>query len=375
MKGDVFVKYNFLNSFIKYLSLCLLTASILVCTSTLPTQSFADTQSDYDENNKELDRLKSEQAALSSELTDLNNELEVAGNKLNSITEQISAKQEDIDILNENISDMEEEKQHQYETMKLRIQFMYERNDFNFIDVLLTSTSMSDLLQKAEYFKQISEYDKDMLNELNDLINSLNSNRINLQKDMNDLVALKEDSIAQSNNIKNLISSKQSKIDANSQDIERAEALALEYEEKLRQEEAARQLEEIKKLTSTDEVINNTPINYDASDLAMMAAMIECEAGNQSYEGKLAVGSVIVNRVNSPRFGNTIQSVLYAPYQFTPVASGRFAIVLARGANAECTKAAAEVLSGHITINALYFHMYDSSVDSGGTIIGDHVFY
>ena len=107
----------------------------------------------------------------------------------------------------------------------------------------------------------------------------------------------------------------------------------------------------------------------------MVSAMIECEAANQPYEGKLAVGSVIVNRVNSPKFGNTIQSVLYAPSQFSPVASGLFAIVLARGANAECTRAANEVLNGHITIAALYFHVYDSTVDKGGTIIGDHVFY
>ena len=107
----------------------------------------------------------------------------------------------------------------------------------------------------------------------------------------------------------------------------------------------------------------------------MMAAIIECEAGNQSYEGKLAVGSVVVNRINSPRFGNTLQAVLYAPSQFSPVARGRLSIVLARGANEECTRAAKEVLDGHITINALYFHVYNSEVDTGGTVIGDHVFY
>ena len=87
-----------------------------------------------------------------------------------------------------------------------------------------------------------------------------------------------------------------------------------------------------------------------------------------------AVGSVVVNRINSPRFGNTLQAVLYAPSQFSPVASGRFSIVLARGANEECTRAAKEVLDGHITINALYFHVYNSEVDTGGTVIGDHVF-
>ena len=81
------------------------------------------------------------------------------------------------------------------------------------------------------------------------------------------------------------------------------------------------------------------------------------------------------NRVADPRFANSISGVIYAPYQFSPVASGRFAIVLARGANAACTQAAIDVLNGYININALYFHVYDSSVDVGGTVIGDHVFY
>ena len=276
------------NAVTKYIALALIVCLTFISV-TSPVYSLADTKTEYDDNNKELERLRNEQSQLSSELNDLNSELDNAGEKLNSINDQ---------------------------------------------------------------------------------------NQLSLQTNMTELVSLKEQSIAESNNIKRLIASKQSKIDTNSENIAKAEALALEYEERIRQEEIQRQLEEIKKMTpSVDEVINNTPIAYDTSDLAMVSAMIECEAANQPYEGKLAVGSVIVNRVNSPKFGNTIQSVLYAPSQFSPVASGRFAIVLARGANAECTRAANEVLNGHITIAALYFHVYDSTVDKGGTIIGDHVFY
>lgn len=287
----------------------------------------------------------------------------------------MASKQQEIDILNQDISDMENEKHKQYEAMKLRIQYMYESNEYSFMDVLMDSADMAELLKKADYARQISDYDRSMLSNLNELITTLNQNKISLNNDMTELVSLKQQAVSQSDNIKNLIAAKQSKIDAASEGIKNAEALALEYEKKLEEEAAARQLEEIKQLTKNDEVINNTPVNYDTSDLAMMAAIIECEAGNQSYEGKLAVGSVIVNRINSPKFGNTLQAVLYAPSQFSPVASGRFAIVLARGADAECTKAAKEVLNGHITINALYFHMYNSEIDKGDTVIGDHVFY
>ena len=359
--------------FIKYISIGILSFVIMLNFTSVSFISYADTQSDYDENNRQLDNLKKEQAALSSELGELNSQLETFSGTLNLITERMASKQQEIDILNQDISDMENEKHKQYEAMKLRIQYMYESNEYSFMDVLMDSADMAELLKKADYARQISDYDRSMLSNLNELITTLNQNKISLNNDMTELVSLKQQAVSQSDNIKSLIATKQSKIDAASEGIKNAEALAFEYEKKLEEEAAARQLEEIKQLTKNDEVINNTPVNYDTSDLAMMAAIIECEAGNQSYEGKLAVGSVIVNRINSPKFGNTLQAVLYAPSQFSPVASGRFAIV--RGADAECTKAAKEVLNGHITINALYFHMYNSEVDNGGTVIGDHVFY
>ncbi|HAC03827.1 MAG TPA: hypothetical protein DCE63_07670 [Eubacterium sp.] len=369
------MKSDFFKTFIKYISIGILSFVIMLNFTSVSFISYADTQSDYDENNRQLDNLKKEQAALSSELGELNSQLETFSDTLNLITERMASKQQEIDILNQDISDMENEKHKQYEAMKLRIQYMYESSEYSFMDVLMDSADMAELLKKADYARQISDYDRSMLSNLNELITTLNQNKISLNNDMTELVSLKHQAVSQSDNIKNLIAAKQSKIDAASEGIKNAEALAFEYEKKLEEEAAARQLEEIKNLTKNDEVINNTPVNYDTSDLAMMAAIIECEAGNQSYEGKLAVGSVIVNRINSPKFGNTLQAVLYAPSQFSPVASGRFAIVLARGADAECTKAAKEVLNGHITINALYFHMYNSEVDKGGTIIGDHVFY
>ena len=393
------MKSDFFKTFIKYISIGILSFVIMLNFTSVSFISYADTQSDYDENNRQLDNLKKEQAALSSELGELNSQLETFSDTLNLITERMASKQQEIDILNQDISDMENEKHKQYEAMKLRIQYMYESNEYSFMDVLMDSADMAELLKKADYARQISDYDRSMLSNLNELITTLNQNKISLNNDMTELVLypqakkgkytmpkgiktadmikrfIKQQAVSQSDNIKNLIAAKQSKIDAASEGIKNAEALAFEYEKKLEEEAAARQLEEIKNLTKNDEVINNTPVNYDTSDLAMMAAIIECEAGNQSYEGKLAVGSVIVNRINSPKFGNTLQAVLYAPSQFSPVASGRFAIVLARGADAECTKAAKEVLNGHITINALYFHMYNSEVDKGGTVIGDHVFY
>ena len=161
---------------------------------------------------KRQDKLKQEQAALSSELNDLNSQLEASGNSLNNITTRISSKQQEIDMLNSNISDMEAEKQRQYDAMKLRIQYMYESNDYSFMDVLMKATDMADLLKKADYARQISDYDRSMLADLNNLITSLNQNKASLNNDMTELVSLQQQAVAQSESIKSLIGAKQSKI-------------------------------------------------------------------------------------------------------------------------------------------------------------------
>ena len=107
------------NAVTKYIALALIVCLTFISV-TSPVYSLAD-------NNKELERLKNEQSQLSSELNDLNSELDNAGEKLNSINDRIADTQEQIDSLNEDISNMEIEKQHQFDTMKLRIQYMYEK--------------------------------------------------------------------------------------------------------------------------------------------------------------------------------------------------------------------------------------------------------
>ena len=110
-----------------------------------------------------------------------------------------------------------------------------------------------------------------------------------------------------------------------------------------------------------------------ASELELLSTIIYCEAGNQSYEGQLAVGSVIMNRVASGSFPNSISGVIYQSGQFSPVASGRFAQALAAGLGSYCTSAAQAVLGGTRNVSCLYFRINTGAID--GLIIGDHVFY
>ena len=115
-------------------------------------------------------------------------------------------------------------------------------------------------------------------------------------------------------------------------------------------------------------------VSLGAGDRDLLAAIIQCEAGGEPYAGKIAVGAVIMNRVRSGAFPNTIAGVVYQPMQFQPVRSGRLAIRLSEGANSECYKAADEVLSGANNIgNCLFFRTVVPGIK--GTVIGHHVFY
>ncbi len=387
------------------LSLCM-AATFAVPFFAYPDQLMADTQDDLDAVNKQLEELRNKQSELNASYGELNEKLSASGEKLSSIEDAVNAKQSEIDATNIQVADMQAEIDQQYASMKLRIQFMYENNNATILSTLLSAESLSDLLSKSEYIQQISNYDHQKMQELSDLLASLKETQAKLEEEMTELVTLKDDAAREADNFAVLLSQCQTELDTTSDSITDAEALALEYEKQIEQEMLERQRREMEALEAArkaqeeadkannsgnssntggnsssgsamvdQNALNNVLKNHTAEDVAMLAAIIECEAGNQSYEGKCAVGSVVINRVADPRFANSISGVIYAPYQFSPVASGRFAIVLARGANAACTQAAVDVLNGYININALYFHVYDSSVDVGGTVIGDHVFY
>ena len=108
------------------------------------------------------------------------------------------------------------------------------------------------------------------------------------------------------------------------------------------------------------------------SELALLAAIIQCEAGGESHTGKVAVGAVIMNRVRSSQFPNSITEVVYQSGQFSPVASGILSSVLSQGARSDCYQAAQEALAGSNPIgSALYFN----SGSGRGQQIGNQHFY
>ena len=111
-----------------------------------------------------------------------------------------------------------------------------------------------------------------------------------------------------------------------------------------------------------------------SDDMTLLAAIIQCEAGSECYEGKVAVGAVVLNCVRSSRWPNSISGVIYQRGQFSPVSNGSLARVLASGnISSACRRAAADALAGvDPTGGKMFFHRVNGD---SGLVIGNHVFY
>ena len=118
---------------------------------------------------------------------------------------------------------------------------------------------------------------------------------------------------------------------------------------------------------------NRGAVPVNASDDMLLAALIQCEAGNQPYEGKLAVGAVVMNRVRSGGYPNTISGVIYASGQFTPAGNGKVAKRLEAGIQDSCIQAAREAIAGASNVGGATHFRRAGNHD--GLIIGNHVFW
>ncbi len=111
-----------------------------------------------------------------------------------------------------------------------------------------------------------------------------------------------------------------------------------------------------------------------ASELEILAALIQCEAGGEPYEGQVAVGAVVMNRVRSGGYPNNITDVIYASGQFTPASGGRMeSLILNKTTRASCIQAAQEAINGVCNVgDALHFRRNNGR---DGLVIGNHVFW
>lgn len=416
----------------KSVLLCLLTG-MLVCAGMVPVLAEKTTEQKLSETNDTIEKLqekskkakarldaaKKEQGEIGDKLDKLNEQLEEVQLALEDVEARIAKKNDQIASTGDELAAMEEKRAQRYEAMKVRIRFMYENSDSTMLESFFGAHSMSDFLNRVEYFSQVVTYDRNQLTEYQELLTGLEEERELYEGQKEELTALQQEQQEQldrlsvlvrdtrddlkvagaaTENAKNALSDvdgqlqaqlayeemleaqKAAEDQARMEEIRRQEEALKQQraeEERRRAEEEERRRQEAEQNAgetddgSEEEDVSVTPAS--AEDLELLACIIQCEAEGEPYEGKLAVGSVVLNRVASNSFPNTIMGVIYQSGQFSPVASGRMAARLAAGANSECRRAAQEVMNGNITVPYLYFRKDNGTID--GYVIAHHVFY
>ena len=125
--------------------------------------------------------------------------------------------------------------------------------------------------------------------------------------------------------------------------------------------------------TTATNVTNNGAASASVDDETLLAALIQCECGNDIYEGQLAVGAVVMNRARGS-YGS-IRGAIYAPGQFGPASSGKLAVTLSTGAIGPVARQAAkDAISGVSNIGTAT-HFRNARSGHAGVVVGHHVFW
>lgn len=336
-----------------------------------------------DSKNDHIDDLKDTEAGLQADLKDLNAQMTAVSSKLEELEGQIADKEEAIRITGEEIEEAKKTEAWQYDCMVKRIQYMYESGETDYLELLFSAQSFSDFLNYSDYFSAIADYDENMMAEYEATRQRIEEEEAKLLQEKADLDDLYLAAETEKNKVSSLISQTNSNIQKYGDKIATAEEEARAYEAELKKKEE--DIETLKKIIEQEKALSAaaakatwrdiSEVTFADGDKKLLANIIYCEAGAEPYAGKLAVGAVVINRVLSSKYPDTVVGVIYQKSQFSPVASGRYELALAVDkANADCYKAAEEAMSGITNVGScLYFR---TPIDGlTGIAIGGHIFY
>ena len=341
------------------------------------------TRNEIDERKDELEELGETTEGLKGQLNSLNASLTEVSNNLAMLESEIEIKNLEIDKALEELSEARQTEDQQYEAMKKRVKFMYEKRDFMIFEMLFGAESLADFLNHAEYIEKLSAYDRKKLDEFEAARQEVELAKAKLEEEREALEELRVSVEEEQERYSGLVNQTSGKISTYQQEMSQTEAEMLEYERKLQeqkndiaklQEELAEE-RRLSQLAAQSAWRDISEITFAEGDRYLLANLIYCEAGNQPYEGQVAVGAGVMNRVMSSVFPDTVVGVIYQNRQFSPVASGRLALALSENhATNACYQAADAAMSGTTTVgNCLFFRTPIEGLT--GTQIGGHIFY
>ena len=346
-----------------------------------------DLENQRNEVQEDIDDLKGEKKTLQGELNRLDTQLSEISANLEDLENRIALKEQEISDTQMALEEAIKTEETQYANMVQRVRKMYECNDVSqlnaVIGAIFDAGSYGEMLNTADGFEKIADYEHMQLTEFKENRRLIEEQEAALQQEKAELDALKVAAVAEKSKVSGLISQTSNSIAAYAGQISDAEKKALELEAEIKKKEEdldylRKKLAEelaLSKAAAEGEWRDISEITFEEGDRYLLANLIYCEAGAEPYEGQVAVGAVVINRVLSSKFPNSVVGVIYQNKQFSPVASGRLGLALASNkATLSCYQAADEAMAGVSNVgNCVFFR---TPIDGlTGINIGGHVFY
>lgn len=330
-----------------------------------------------------IDKLENKTSKLQKELDSLNSQLMAVTENLENLERQIGDKEQEIFETQDALDRAKETEEQQYNSMVAMVRCMYEMKQDSYLSALLEAGSFSELLNKADNIERTVSYSRQKMQEYQETRIFIEEEEARLQAERQELEGLYAQAAEEQGKVSRLITDTAAAIEKNEGDIEEAERQARAYEAELKKKEE--NLEVLKKKLAEEIALSQaaaqgvwrdiSDVVFADTDRYLLANLIYCEAGGEPYEGQVAVGSVVMNRVLSAKFPNTIAGVIYQKGQFSPVKSGRLALALqVNKATEKCYRAADEAMAGVTNVgNCVFFRTPIPGLT--GISIGGHIFY
>lgn len=279
-------------------------------------------------------------------IEELDKNLELLVDELNKTLVDIDNKQIEINITNEEIDKARVKEEKQYNDMKLRIKFFYEKGDTSLLENILSGDNLEDILTKAEYIQSITDYDRKKLNELVEIKNRIIIFENQLEREKAELLLLKDTEIAQKENIEKLIEEKTKELEDTKSKINTSQAEL----KKLREEE--------KKLEAEIAAIERAILARGNSNRILKGGLIwPCPSSKR-------ITSTFGNRKSPTKGGSTYHQGLDigAPVGTTVIAAAAGEVVISKYSYSAGNYIMIDHGSGIFTV---YMHLSVRSVDVG----------
>ena len=184
------------------------------------------TQTSFDETKDKIYNLESRKGESEEYLSELSIQLEDLKNSLKQLQEDEEKKQAELEKVQAELQEAQIQEEKQYEDMKLRIQFMYEKSSAGYLVMLLSASDFTDFLNRADNISQISEYDRDMLKNYQKIRELIDKKEGQVKKEKHEIEVLKEEIAEKGAEVKLLIDSTSEQINVYKSDIQSAESEA-----------------------------------------------------------------------------------------------------------------------------------------------------